>query len=1055
MSWRKWFVRGLVFGVMAVAAAIFYLYQHWTDPAVVRAKVLAHLEKLFPGAAVSLDSARLRILGGISLNELYLTRRDDGDEVLHIPSAILYHDKEQLLDGSLKLGKVELDRPRFRLVRDAKGSWNAAGLAGPMQSGQPIPTLVIHQGTFVLEDRLGNQNFSGVEISQVNLTLVNDPVPTVIIQGRARSEAIGEVEIHGAWNRDNKELALSAQVQGLDVTPALLQRLGGACPTANFQGVHLEGKADLKADLAFLPDSTNALSFDVRCRLSKGKLRHPEIPLPLDDMSATVRASNGQITLERLQARSGPAAVSARGIALAPCPVKSFEGQLEIKNLQVCRALFEPLPDKFKALHDAFTPTGTATLRVNCARRDGRWATLASGAPSTVSLLPENMRVSFSRFPYPLERISGALDMNLLNQRIGVDVVGHAGPRPVSIKGTWQGQGEQADATIDIQATDIPLDETLLDALRSTPYEKLARSFHAQGLGDIKALIRHVPGSPQFANEYHALFHDATLDWDQFPYRLNAVSGSLDIYPRHWEFRDFEGKHQDGLVRVQGRTQSRGTDEEKTDWLLVQISGRNVAVDEDLKNAFRPLPPLTQAWETFRPAGTIEFNALFQRPLSIKGPDAEARIFQQMDVQVESRGCSIQPRFFPFVLTALSGECHYHDNHLELTNFQAGHGDARLGLKSARVNLMPGGAFFADLKDLQARNLMLDEEFAKALPDGLKSGIRAVDLKDPVRVLTDLKVAMASQPGGKPDIYWDGKAWLDQARLRTGIDLSEVKGEVASRGRYWRPNLDSRQLLALNGNFRLDQASTLKQPLRDVVGHFQIHENAPEVLTLGLKAPLFGGDLSGEARLEFGPRLRYELNLTASQIDLQQFGRHNLGPNAQLTGTAVGRLYLSGQGGGLDTLDGNGRLDVPRGHIYNLPLLLDLLKFLGLRWPDRTMFDEVHALFNIHGPLVHVSRLELLGNAISLYGNGDFRIDGSDLKLDFYPSWGRLEQLVPPAFRYIPAEIGKKVLKIEMRGKVGGNAGDLKFTKRPIPILIDPLLNVRNRMEVGKAGNQK
>jgi hypothetical protein len=195
--------------------------------------------------------------------------------------------------------------------------------------------------------------------------------------------------------------------------------------------------------------------------------------------------------------------------------------------------------------------------------------------------------------------------------------------------------------------------------------------------------------------------------------------------------------------------------------------------------------------------------------------------------------------------------------------------------------------------------------------------------------------------------------------------------------------------------------------------------------------------------------LPFDLNLTASQIDLEQFGRHNLGQRNQLQGTVLGRLYLSGMGAGIDTLDGNGRLDVPRGHIGNLPLLLDLLKFLGLRWPDRTMFDEAHASFNIHGPRVHIERMELLGNAVSLYGEGDFRIDGSDVKLDLYPSWGRLEQLAGQA-KAIPAEISKQLLKIEMRGQVSSNPNDLKFTKKPVPFLVDPLLYLRDKMNGSK-----
>jgi hypothetical protein len=74
--------------------------------------------------------------------------------------------------------------------------------------------------------------------------------------------------------------------------------------------------------------------------------------------------------------------------------------------------------------------------------------------------------------------------------------------------------------------------------------------------------------------------------------------------------------------------------------------------------------------------------------------------------------------------------------------------------------------------------------------------------------------------------------------------------------------------------------------------------------------------------------MRYEINLTGSQIDLGRFGKHNLGPKSELQGAAMARLHLTGHGDRADALEGHGSIDVPHGRIYNLPLLLDILKFL-------------------------------------------------------------------------------------------------------------------------------
>src|SRR5262249_3868673 len=108
MTRRKWLGGGLGLALGGGAAGAGAPYQRWTNPQAVRRQVLERLAAQFPGAAVSLESARLRLLGGVSLNELRLARRDDPDKAdfLYVPQALVYHDKERLLDGKLRIRKL-------------------------------------------------------------------------------------------------------------------------------------------------------------------------------------------------------------------------------------------------------------------------------------------------------------------------------------------------------------------------------------------------------------------------------------------------------------------------------------------------------------------------------------------------------------------------------------------------------------------------------------------------------------------------------------------------------------------------------------------------------------------------------------------------------------------------------------------------------------------------------------------------------------------------------------------------------------------------------------
>src|SRR5262249_39820871 len=149
-------VRGLVFSVLGGVAAAGWLYQHLTSPSVIKEQVIAKLESHFLGTQVALESAGLRLLGGISFSELRLTRQHDPEktDLVYVPSGIIYHDKEQVLDGKLAIRKLELNRPRFRVIRNQDGSWNTSRILGPVDLDEPIPTILIRHGTIIFEDHL-------------------------------------------------------------------------------------------------------------------------------------------------------------------------------------------------------------------------------------------------------------------------------------------------------------------------------------------------------------------------------------------------------------------------------------------------------------------------------------------------------------------------------------------------------------------------------------------------------------------------------------------------------------------------------------------------------------------------------------------------------------------------------------------------------------------------------------------------------------------------------------------------------------------------------------
>jgi hypothetical protein len=1053
---RKWLVRGLVFSVLGGALALGLLYQRLTDPATVRRQVLARLRQMFPWAEVSLESARLRLLGGIALGEVRLARRDDPDqaELAYLPSAVLFHDKEQLLGGALVIRKVELHRPRLRLVRNPQGKWNLVGVTTAEGAAGPLPTLVVQQGTVILEDQLSGPGCPPVEITDVNLTLVNDTASTLTFEGSGRSDLVGPVQLRGQWRRPEGELRLAIRASRVPVGPALLQRLRALCPAdrgsriedrgshtcrssildprSSIPAWHLEGVASIRATFHYRGGPEPVFQYDIHCRLAQGKVRHPNLPFPLEQVDAAFHCQGGKWDLEQASARAGLARLKLTDswVRLTPAGA-DFRVQGLVEHLGIGPKLFHCLPQEVKPFEALYHPAGPATVAFTFCRRGAKWL------EQHCVIRPEGMSGSFQAFPYLVERFQGTLDADLLARSVKVDLTGYTGSRPVTIRGAWQGAGEQAAGDLTIRGKDIPLDNKLLAALPPA-YRQLARSFHLTGQGDFDVRIRHHPGQATLDNHYRVWIHDGKLKWDQFPYPLQRVAGTLDIWPSFWELRGFRGKNQGGEFRAWGRSYpgarpgSRNPVAPAGDRVAIRITGRNVRLDgRDMQAALVPFAGLSKSWHTLRPAGRMDFTAKIDRL---------PRQPQDLDVTVDVKACSVHPLFFNYRLDDVQGRFRYAQGLVRMDRVRARHGDSAVELPHGEIKLYPGGGLYAVLTDLRADPLVLDAGLKRALPGPLKKACQALGLKDPLALKTKLVVALAGEPESAPDIFWDGEVRLRDAAFRAGIPVRRATGRLGCRGRH-----NGNRLLGVNAHLLLTKATVYNQPFHDIHTKIDIFEETPDVLILGFQAPLFGGQVSGPGRVELTSTLRYELDLTASEIDLEKFSKHNISPDSGLSGLVSGRLHLVGTGAGLSNLEANGSLDMPRGRLYNLPLVLDLLKFLGLRWPDRTAFDQAHAAFSIHGDRVHFSQLELFGNAVSLHGQGDMNLNGSDIRLDFIPVWGRIEQILPPVWNDLPSTIGKNLFKIEMRGNMA-KPDQLQFHKILVPGLLDPLVQMRDRL---------
>ena len=191
--------------------------------------------------------------------------------------------------------------------------------------------------------------------------------------------------------------------------------------------------------------------------------------------------------------------------------------------------------------------------------------------------------------------------------------------------------------------------------------------------------------------------------------------------------------------------------------------------------------------------------------------------------------------------------------------------------------------------------------------------------------------------------------------------------------------------------------------------------------------------------------------LDGAASELEEVARHyKLGSDADLKGVAQAQLRLYNRPdprNGKWGVEGAGKVDVPAGRMYNLPVLLDLVKLTKFHAPDKTAFEEAHAAFRVSGDRVKVDQLDLIGKAVCLGGSGEVDTTGEYVKFEFYTLGSQiLAKLVNTPVGDFSAFLSRNLfLKI----KLTRENGELKYRAEAVPLVTEPTRAVIDRLRTG------
>lgn len=510
MVWRKWLIRGLVLCVLGALAAGGGLYALWTNPAMIRQLVQEKLGVRFVRVAVQIGSARLRLLGGIQVSDVRLARSDgvgNGD-FLYVPSGVIYHDKEQMLDGKVAIRQVELHQPQLRIIRERDGRVNLAGILGPLNLKERLPTVVIRDGTVIFEDRTLRDPSPLIEVRHVAITMINDPLPTLRLEGEGQAELLGPVRFKATVARATMATAVDLELPAIPVGGDLLDRVSRLVPALAGRHGQLVGRASISGQVSHPGEAGGPIGHDLTLHLRNGRLRHEWLPGTVEGIDLTVRLTDGKIPEARLTAASGPARLEARledvTLAAVPPDLEALESLVAAADLRVVRYPVSDealgfLPADLQFVRAEFAPAGPLNVSY-------RYRRAAAGNPRirAWTFQAEGMTGLFVDFPYPVRNVRGTMTVDTSAsplRNIHLDLTGLAGEAPVSLRGHIRGEKKTAEVHLDIHGREVLLDQHVYQALPPR-VQRVARQFLPQqsrvrglatcpmGRADVEATIR-------------------------------------------------------------------------------------------------------------------------------------------------------------------------------------------------------------------------------------------------------------------------------------------------------------------------------------------------------------------------------------------------------------------------------------------------------------------------------------------------------------------------------------------------------------------------------------
>ena len=1061
-----WGVGKLIFVLALIAICGWLFLQHKIQNDLkghVQAKVNSILEST--GIVAELGQARFLEGQGIQLNDVRLGLSESDSDFggfgetprsnLEIYEAFIHAPASttELATARLDIQAVEIRRAKLTVVRSADGTWDFLDsieqLMATSSSDKTIP-IALRDCEVLLIDQ-ANSKRPPIKLAGLNVfiqPIEHDGQPLIQINGDFQSAAISKIEFATYFNKASKVWHANLSAAKARLSADLVSFLPEELQAEFHQLETLNGLINFTAQATWHQSLQQAPNFQVNGNIDRLTVDDPRLPFAIENASGVFAVTPNGFEVSQASGRIGEGSFTNCKFSqtgLFERRTWTLSGKLNEFMFQQTPRITKWLTPGSQKFCKEYSPRGTSNIAFTLTH-DGQKA----GREITADL--KDMSFEYIKMPYRVDHCTGRVEIK--DDYCGFNVGSTIGQQPCEMKGFVRGIGigPTYEVNLSVPGT-VPIDRKLLDAIEAQPkLAKVIKAFqptgHVSGIGKIE---KRVAGSNS-VKSFDIRLKQCSIRHDNFDYPIHNVNGLIQTRDHNFTFANLTGTNGSGKVICNGTWNP-------TNGLFTRFLCQSISLNDQLRFALKP--EIREIWNGFRPRGTLDFMRVdMTLPIGKREIDlvVEAKMEKPTDI-TQANYVSIHPIWFPYEINHLNGTVNIGRGQIKLTDLK--------GLHQKTWMVCQGDGRYSDdswsvkLKDLLVGSLKVDEDLLAAVPKSLAPPLSKLKLEGLLNVKGEFTVAGSKQmqraakpptvqtagyqleqtnvqPAGFSDqqstsLAWDLRLDMNQAKMQIGFPLENVFGMVRLVGEYDGQNATCRGDLDIDSLMLYDlQVTKVRGPIwldnnRSSAGVFaqpvaakktnNLSPIANAIQPRSLTGQLHGGTVHFDAQMNSSTKGDFYVQATLADGNLKTACREFAPTLKHVEGHIFAAVRMNGDMSGTHTHRGDGQIQLRDAKIYELPVFLSLLKVLKIKQADRTaLFDSSNIDFKIHGDTFDFNRMEFIGDAISLIGNGKMNLD-RDINLNFYSVVGRNRLNIPLISELYKAS-SQKVLWINVDGKL-------------------------------------